>query len=223
MAPAQPLVYEVAHLIGGIVLLLSFALLSQRRLFGVLNVFALQALGVAAAAAWQAYSQHAPHLYITAGIALVLKAMIVPIALHWMIVRLGIHRAIEEALPTGATLLAGVALVSLSILLVLPVTASASALTREGLVLALSVVLLGLLMMIARRNAVSQVVGFMSLENGLVMGAVGVQGMPFVVEMSIAFSVLIAFLVIGMFFFRIRERFDTLDIDSLQRFRGEQR
>ena len=115
---------------------------------------------------------------ITAGIALVLKAIIVPGVLHWMIVRLGIHRAIEEALPTGATLLVGVALVSLSILLVLPVTTAASALTREGLAIALSIVLLGLLMMIARRNAVSQVIGFMSLENGLVLGAVGVHGMP---------------------------------------------
>ncbi len=220
---AAPLVYEIAHLIGGCVLLLSFALLSQRRLFGVLNVFALQAFGVAAAAGWQAYAQHAPHLYITAGIALVLKAIIVPGVLHLMIGRLGIHRAIEEALPTGATLLVGVGLVSLSILLVLPVTTAASALTREGLVIALSIVLLGLLMMIARRNAVSQVIGFMSLENGLVLGAVGVHGMPFVVEMSIAFSVLVAFLVFGMFFFRIRERFDTLDIDSLDRFRGERR
>ena len=85
----------------------------------------------------------------------------------------------------------------------------------------LSVVLLGLLVMVTRRNAVSQVVGFMSLENGLILAATGAKGMPLVVEMSIAFSVLVAFLVVGIFLFRIRERFDTVDVHALDRFRGE--
>ena len=88
----------------------------------------------------------------------------------------------------------------------LRVTADADPLAREDLAFALSVVLLGLLMMVTRRNAVSQVVGFMSLENGLVLAATGAKGMPLVVEISVAFSVLIAFIVIGIFLFRIRER-----------------
>jgi hydrogenase-4 component E len=84
-------------------------------------------------------------------------------------------------------------------------------------------VLLGLLMMVTRRNAVSQVIGFMSLENGLVLAATGAKGMPLVVEISVAFSVLIAFIVIGIFLFRIRERFDTVDMRAMDQFRGEQR
>ena len=95
------------------------------------------------------------------------------------------------------------------------------ALAREDLAFALSVVLLGLLMMVTRRNAVSQVIGFMSLENGLVLAATGAKGMPLVVEISVAFSVLIAFIVIGIFLFRIRERFDTVDLQALDKFRGE--
>jgi hydrogenase-4 component E len=215
--------YDVAHVLDTLVLVLSFALLYQRRLFGVLTIYAWQALLLAAAAAWQAYAQDAPHLYITAGIALVFKAIVIPIALHRIIVYLDIHRTIETALSVGATLTVGVALVALSILLVLPVTTSSGALTRESLAAALSVVLLGLLMMITRRNAVSQVVGFMSLENGLILAAVGVKGMPLVVELSIAFSVMVAFIIFGVFFFHIRERFDTLDIHDMERFRGERR
>jgi hydrogenase-4 component E len=215
--------YDVAHVLDTLVLVLSFALLYQRRLFGVLTIYAWQALLLAAAAAWQAYAQDAPHLYITAGIALVFKAIVIPIALHRIIVYLDIHRTIETALGVGATLTVGVALVALSILLVLPVTTSSGALTRESLAAALSVVLLGLLMMITRRNAVSQVVGFMSLENGLILAAVGVKGMPLVVELSIAFSVMVAFIIFGVFFFHIRERFDTLDIHDMERFRGERR
>jgi len=103
----------------------------------------------------------------------------------------------------------------------LRVTAGADPLAREDLAFALSVVLLGLLMMVTRRNAVGQVVGFMSLENGLVLAAAGAKGMPLVVEISIAFSILIAFIVIGIFLFRIRERFDTVDLQALDRFRGE--
>jgi hydrogenase-4 component E len=217
------LAYDTAHLLDTGVLMLSFALLYQRRLFAVLTIYAWQALFLAAAAAWQAYAQDAPHLYITAAIALVFKAIIIPLALHRIIVYLNIHRTIETALGVGATLTVGVALVALSILLVLPVTTASGALTRESLAAALSVVLLGLLMMITRRNAVSQVVGFMSLENGLILAAVGVKGMPLVVELSIAFSVMVAFIIFGIFFFHIRERFDTLDVHDMERFRGERR
>ena len=66
-----------------------------------------------------------------------------------------------------------------------------------------------------------EVIGFMSLENGLILAAVGVRGMPFVVEMSVAFSVMVAFIIFGVFFFHIRERFDTLDLHYLETFRGE--
>jgi hydrogenase-4 component E len=213
--------YDVGHLLSASVLVLSFALLFQRRILGVLRIFALQASVLAAAAAWQAWIQDAPHLYVTAAIALLFKAIAIPVTLHRIVVRLGIHRTVETVLGVGLAMLAGVGLVALSILLVLPVTHAAIALTRDDLALALSVVLLGLLMMITRRNAVTQVVGFMSLENGLILAAVGVRGMPLVVEMSVAFSVMVAFIIFGIFFFHIRDRFDTLDLQSLETFRGE--
>lgn len=217
------LAYDVAHLLGAVVLLHSFALIYQRRLFSLLNVFAAQALFLAAAAAWQGHIQGAGHLYLTALITAVLKGIVIPVALHRIVVRLSIHRTVDPAIGTGAALAMGIGLVGLSIALVLPLTDRATALTREDLALALSVVLLGLLMMISRRNAVSQVVGFMSIENGLVLAAVGVQGMPFVVEMSIAFSVLVAFIIFGIFIFHIRERFDSLDVAYVETFRGEGR
>src|SRR5436189_242789 len=112
-------------------------------------------------------------------------------------------------------------LVALSLVVMLRVTAEADPLAREDIAFALSVLLLGLLMMVTRRNAVGQVIGFMSLENGLILAATGAKGMPLVVEISVAFSVLIAFIVIGIFLFRIRERFDTVDVRALDRFRGE--
>ena len=135
-------------------------------------------------------------------------------------VRLRIHRDIEVVGGVGVTMLLGICLVALSLVVILPATAAADPLAREDVAFALSVVLLGLLMMVTRRNAISQVIGFMSLENGLILAATGAKGMPLVVEISVAFSVLIAFIVIGIFLFRIRERFDTVDVKELDRVRG---
>ena len=221
MTNSTQLSYSIAHLIGATVLMMGFGLLYQRRMTSVIRTYSLQAMALAAAAAWQAYVQDAAHLYVTALIALVFKGILVPFALNWLVRRLGIHRAVETALGIGTTMMAGVALVALSIVLVLPVTEAATAMTRENLALAMSVVLLGLLMMITRRNAVTQVVGFMALENGLILAAVGAKGMPLVVEISIAFSVLVAMTLFGIFFFRIRERFDSLDLQYLETHRGD--
>ena len=214
---------DVAHMLAGGMVLVSFMLLYQDRMFGLLNVFALHAFVLSLSVAWQAYIQNAPHLFITAFIALVLKAIIIPVALHRVVVRLGIHRTIEIIGGIGPTMLFGIGLVALSMVVMLRATATADPLAREDLAFALSVVLLGLLMMVTRRNAVSQIVGFMSLENGLILAATGAKGMPLVVEISIAFSILIAFIVIGIFLFRIRERFDTVDVQALDRYRGERR
>src|SRR5437879_207745 len=213
--------FDVSHLLAGGMLVLSFLLLYQDRITATLNVFAAQAIVLALAVAWQAHAQNAPHLVVTAAVAFAVKGFIIPAALHRIVRRLGIHREIEQVFGGGPTMLAGLGLVALSIMLVLPVAESVKPLVREYLAFALAVILLGLLMMITRRNAVTQIVGFMSLENGLVLAATGAKGMPLVVEFSVAFSILIAFIVFGVFVFRIRERFDTVDVGALDRFRGD--
>jgi hydrogenase-4 component E len=210
---------DAAHLLAGSMVLVSFMLLYQDRMFALLNVFALHAMVLSASVAWQATS-NAPHLLITTTITRA-QGHHYSAALRRMVVRLGIHRTIETVVGIGPTMLAGMGLVALSMVVMLRATAEADPLAREDLALALSVVLLGLMMMVTRRNAVSQVVGFMSLENGLVLAATGAKGMPLVVEISIAFSVLIAFIVFGVFLFRIRERFDSVDVAALDAFRGE--
>ena len=187
---APGLDFDIAHMLAGGLVLVSFMMLYQDRLYALIHVLALHAVVLALSVAWQAYIHDAPHLYITATIALGFKAIIIPVALKRMVYRLGIHREIETVVSIGLTMLAGIALVGLSMEVMLPVTAKVDPVAREDIALALSVVLLGLLMM---------------------------------VEISVAFSVLIAFIVIGIFLFRIRERFDTVDLSALDQFRGERR
>ncbi|MCB1823601.1 MAG: hydrogenase-4 component E [Candidatus Competibacteraceae bacterium] len=217
------LAFDIAHFLAGGMVVASFLLLYQDRLYTLIHVFALHSLVLALAVGWQAAVQGAHHLYITAGIALVFKAIVIPVALHRIVRQLGIHRTLETVRGVGRDMLAGTGLVALAILVMLPVTTAADALAREDLAFALAVVLLGLLLMVTRRNAVSLVIGFMSLENGLVLAAAGARGMPLAVEISVAFSVLIALIVIGIFLFRIRERFDSVDMETMDTFREGRR
>jgi len=165
--------FDIAHLFAGGLVLVSFMMLYQDRLYALLNVFALHSIVLAFSVGWQAHIQDAPQLYITTAIAFVFKGIVIPVALHRIIQRLGIHREIETVIGIGPTMILGIGFVALSLAVMLRVTAEADRLAREDVALALSVVLLGLLMMVTRRNAVSQVVGFMSTENGLILAATG--------------------------------------------------
>ena len=215
------LAYDIAHLLGGGVLLISFMLLYQRRLAAVINAFAMQGALVALAAAWQGIAQDVPGLYLTAAIAFAAKAVLIPLALRAVLRRLHMEGSAEPALGIGASMIGGVMLVTLAIMVVLPATAGAHALAREDLALALSVVLLGMLMMISRRNALAQVIGLMGVENGLLLAAIGAAGMPLVVELSTAALVLMLAVVAAVIALVMREKLQSLDTHALHRHRGE--
>lgn len=211
--------FDISHLLAGSLVLVSLLMIYQSRMSALLNIFAVHACILAVAVSWQAHVQEAPRLFVTALIALCLNAIAIPLLLRHVVRSLDIHREIEKVVGTGFAMITGLFLTALSIALMLRIAPKADLVAREDLAFSLAVVLIGLLIMITRRNALSQVVGFMSLENGLVLAATGAKGMPFVVEISIAVSVLVALIVIGIFLFRIRERFDTIDLHALDRFR----
>jgi hydrogenase-4 component E len=197
-------------------LLCAFAMLSQRRLTAMITLYQVEAITLTAGAFWQGYAQHEVDLYLTGAITLIIKAIIAPIALRRIVRHFNLIRAVETAMPVGLSMILGVALIGVAVLVVLPTTVNSVTLTREDLAISLSIVLLGLLVMTTRRSALSQVIGFLSTENGLVLAAIGMPGMPFVAELSVALLVLVAFLVVGVFVFRIREHFDSLDLGGIE-------
>ncbi len=208
--------YALAHQLGGLLLLCAFALLSQRRLAAMISLYQMEALVLSAASFWQGFLQHSWDLYLTGIITLSIQAILLPLALRRIVQRRNLIRAIETAMPVGVSMILGVGLIGIAVLVVLPVTAHAVSLTREDLALSLSVVLLGLLVMTARRSALAQVIGFLSTENGLVLAAIGMPGMPFVAELSVALLVLTAFLVLGVFVFGVREHLDRPDLRGIE-------
>jgi hydrogenase-4 component E len=216
--PALPLLQQLVVLLAALVLFLSFVLLAQSRLVSAIHAFAWQGVLVAAVTAVVALTGDSHHLYFSAGLTLVLKALLIPWMLHRQVRRLELERHSETLQRPALSIMAAVGLVIFSSWLVLPMVAEELTFTRNIVAISLAVVLIGFLMMVVRQQAVAQVLGFMSIENGLFLAAVSATGgMPLIVELGVAFDVLVAMVLFGVFFFQIRESIDSLDVDRLNR------
>jgi hydrogenase-4 component E len=212
-----PLDQQLLDACAAILLLLAFAMLSQRRIVSLVNLYALQGAVLAAATLLLAWRTGEGHLYFSAALTIALKVLLLPWLLHRLIRRLEVYWDTEPLLNVSGTMLAGLLIVVFAFGLAEPITELANTATRSAIGIAVSVVLLAFLMMITRRKAMSQVVGFLSMENGVFFGAMSATyGMPMVIELGVALDVLVAMLVLGVFFFQIREQFDSLDLHHLE-------
>jgi hydrogenase-4 component E len=212
-----PLLAQLVNLLGALLLLLAFAMITQRRILSLIHLFTLQGATLVAATAVVGYVTQQPHLYLSAGLTFVLKVLLIPWLLHRVIDRLNVRWDSETLINIPTTMLIGIALVIFAFNLALPIAEFSTSVARGTLGIALACVLLSFLMMITRAKAVPQVIGFLSMENGLFFAATSATyGMPMVVELGIALDVLIGVLILGVFLFQIREQFDSLDIRHLE-------
>ncbi len=213
-----PLYAQIINLLAALLLLLAFAMLAQRRVVSLVNLFALQGLALAVSTGVVAYGTGQQHLYWSAGLTFFLKVGLLPWLLHRLIRRLDVKWDIEGLINIPTTMLIGIVLVVFSFNLALPISQLANTVTRATLGIAMAIVMLSFLMMITRRKAIPQVIGFLSMENGLFFAATSATyGMPMVVELGIALDVLVGVLILGVFFFQIREQFDSLDLKHLEK------
>ena len=218
-----PFSLQLVNALAALLLLSSFAMLSQRRVVGLVNLLALQGSILFAATLLLAWRTGQAHLYVSAALTLGLKVVFLPWLLHRLIQRLGVYWDADPLLNISGTMLAGLLIVVFSFGLAQPITALASTATRSAIGIAVAVILLAFLTMITRRKAMSQVIGFLSMENGLFFGAMSATyGMPMIVELGVALDVLVAMLVLGVFFFQIREQFDSLDLHNLESLKERQ-
>ena len=213
---------QLINLMAALLLLIAFAMLAQRRILSLIYLFAWQGAVLAANSVVVAYSTGQTHLYYSALLTLTLKVIIMPWILHRLIIRLNIKWDVETLINIPTTMLVGIALVIISFNLALPITQLAGTITRGTLGIAIAMVLLSFLMMITRRKAVPQVIGFLAMENGLFFAATSTTyGMPMVVELGVALDVLVGMLILGIFFFQVREAFDSLDLKHMEKLRED--
>ena len=217
---AQPLYAQFINLFAAFLLLLAFAMLAQRRVLSLINLFAMQGFALATSTAIVAYGTHQTHLYWSAGLTLLLKVLVLPAVLHRLIRRLDVKWDVEGLINIPTTMLLGIVLVVFSFNLAVPISQLSHTVTRATLGIAMASVMLSFLMMITRRKAIPQVVGFLAMENGLFFAATSATyGMPMVVELGIALDVLVGMIILGVFFFQIREQFDSLDLKHMEKLR----
>jgi hydrogenase-4 component E len=215
-----PLSAQLINLFAAVLLLLAFAMLAQRRVLTLINLFAAQGFALACSTAIVAYATHQPHLYGSAVLTLLLKVFVLPWLLHRLINQLDVRWEFETLINVPTTMIIGIVLVVFAFNLAVPISQLASTVTRSTLGIAMASVLLAFLMMITRRKAIPQVIGFLAMENGLFFAATSATyGMPMVVELGIALDVLVGMLILGVFFFQIREQFDSLDLKHLEKLR----
>jgi len=188
----------------------------------LINLFALQGLVLAVSTTVVAYSSSQHHLYYSAGLTLLLKVLVLPWILHRLIRKLNVKWDVETMFNIPTTMLVGIVLVVFAFNLAAPISQMAGTITRGTLGIAMACVLLSFLMMITRSKAVPQVIGFLAMENGLFFAATSTSyGMPMVVELGIALDVLIGMFILGIFFFQIRETFDSLDLKHMEKLKED--
>jgi len=213
---------QFINLFATLILLLSFAMISQRRIMTLINLFMIQGAALVAASFLLAYATHQPDLYVSGVLTLVLKVIFIPWMLHRVIRKLNVRWDVETLFNVPTTMLFGIGLVIFSFSLALPISRLSDSIAGGSLGIALACVFLSFMMMITRSKAVPQVIGFLSMENGLIFAATTVtNGMPMIVEFGIALDVLVGVLILGVFMFQIREKFDNLDIHNLEALKEE--
>ena len=209
---------QLINLYAALLLLIAFAMLSQRRVLSLVRLFAWQGLILAISTATVAWTTDQHHLFYSAALTLAIKVLALPWILHRLMVKLEIKWDVETLINIPTVMLIGIGLVIFAFNLAYPIAQLASTVTRNTLGIAIACVLLSFLMMITRRKAVPQVVGFLAMENGLFFAATSATyGMPMVVELGVALDVLVGTFVFGIFFFQIRETFDSLDVHHMEK------
>jgi len=212
-------------LMAALVLVLQITMVAQRWLVTNINAFAVQSLLLAGIANTIAYFTGARHIYIAAGLTLMLKAILLPVILRRLVTRIGIRQEIKPLVNVPVSVLISGLLTLLAYVVAEPLQAQpavgAASLGRNTLPVAIALFLIGFFMMINRRKALTQVLALLSLENGLFLAAISLTyGMPMIVELGIFFDALVAVMILAILVYRIRETFDSMDVSRLSRLRG---
>lgn len=218
----HPYATQLINFLAAVLLALAFAMLSQRRILSLIHLYTLQGVVLVLANLILGFVTGDANLYVSAGLTLVLKVGVIPWILYRLVRRLDVRADVEPLINIPTTMLIGIVLVIVAFTVASPISRLATSVAHGTLGIALACVLLSFMAMITRAKAIPQVIGFLSMENGLFFAATAAtNGMPMIVELGIGLDVLVGILILGVFMFQIREQFDSLDIHHIEKLRDE--
>jgi hydrogenase-4 component E len=212
---------RIANLLSFLFLLMSFLLIIRNSLAAQVRMFAVQSAVLSALAAVVAHFSGSAELFGVAAVFAIMKVIVIPKVLTRAVSRIGIQRLVAPYLGTSATLAICGCLVVLAFYVMAPVTASNRLPTADGIPLAFAGVLIGFFTTVNRRRALTQILGFLMLENGIFMSALlATYGVPLIVEIGVTLDVLVAVLILEVFIYRIRDNFESIDVKQMESLRG---
>ena len=211
---------RLIDVLGALLLFSTLLILASGQLFRAIYAVAMQSVFLGIAGAVLGAATGNPDLWVIAGITIVVKAILLPWLLIWVVRRIQIPREIESVIPINATLALAAGIVVLAFRLSASLGPVRQAITGNALPVGIALILLGVLVMAARRTALVQMVGLFASENGIFFTAMAVsQGMPLIIEIGIILDVVLGALVMGILLLRVRSSVDT-DIADLENLRG---
>lgn len=212
---------QILHVLGVLLLLTAFATVGTRRIAEYINAFAIQSVALALVAAVVGYYTGSTHLYLIAILTILVKTVTITLILHAVAARLHLQREAELYLNLPASLLVGSLLMLLAFFASPTVVAPGTFLNEPPLAISVALVLIGLFILSSRRHALAQVVGLLTMENGLFSGAIAIAyGMPLIVEIGILFDILVAVIVLALLVTLIQRQDLAVDTAELRRLRG---
>lgn len=205
---------------SSLTLILGLVVLWRRRVPAYIGAFAAQSVVLAGVAGVVAHFGHAPELYWVAGLLLAVKGVAIPTLLRRMEARFATEREVEPYVNTATSLVVAGLLVLFAYVVARPLVAVSQLPTRAGMPLALALLLVSLFVVISRKKALTQVIGFLMLENAIALLAIlGTYGIPLIVEIGVFLDALMGFLVMQIFVYQIHETFESIDVEQLNRLR----
>jgi hydrogenase-4 component E len=212
----------ITSITAALILLTAFIFLIQKRIYSMINTFVWQSILLAVITFFTALQNQDIELYISVLLIIILKIIFIPYLLRIFIIKLNIHNKVAEIKHPFWLLLGAATLVLFCYHLIIPINAVSWNETNNIIAVAMAVMLLGMLLLITHHKAISHIIGFMSMENGIFFAAlIATKGMPMVVELGVAFDVLIAAILFGVFFLQLRRSIDSLDVDRMNLLRED--
>jgi hydrogenase-4 component E len=213
---SEPVFSQLSTLGSSIVLIFGILLLWRRSLSGYISSFRLQSIVLAGILVMIGYFGHDTELYFVAIFLFILKGLILPHYLNRMRIRLGVTRETDPYVNNASSLILAALLVMLAYALTRPLMLVSSLPTRGGIPLAMGLIFVGLFVILSRKKALTQIIGFLVLENGIVLlAALGTYGIPLMVEIGVFLDVLMGFLVMQVLVYHIQGTFESIDVDQL--------
>ncbi len=211
---------RLIDVLGALLLFTMLLILGSGQLFRAIYAVALQAVFLGFAGAVLGAATGNPDLWVIAGITIVVKAVVLPWLLIWVVRRVQIAREIEPVIPTSVTLAIAAGIVVLAFHLNASLGHVRQAITGNALPVGVALILMGVLVMASQRKALTQIVGLFASENGIFFTAMAVsQGMPLIIEIGVILDVVLGALVMGVLVLRVRSSVDT-DIADLESLKG---